>query len=179
MSSKLVFGAAFLLGGTILTSAASAQCPTVGNDTGCGTIITVTGTGATFMATGMGPYDGSDDTLVGVVNNIPACTPGQKSQTACGVSIYSLDLSATNTIFGFDGDGISSPTYGIPNNPLDVQNGNTQYGGPNAYFTNINANQTAGRVNFITPSRPAEPAFFPWKMRSTCQRRVLISLRIL
>jgi hypothetical protein len=160
MSSKLVFGAAFLLGGTILTSAASAQCPTVGSDTGCGIVITVTGTGATFMPTGMGPYDGSDDTLVGVVNNIPACTPGQKSQTACGVSIYSLDLSATNTIFGFDGDGISSPTYGIPNNPMDVQNGNTQYGGPNAYFTNINATQTAGRVNFITPIPPGGTGFF-------------------
>ena len=160
MSGKLVFGAAFLLGGTILTSAASAQCPTVGSDTGCGIVVTVTGTGATFMPTGMGPYDSSDDTLVGVVNNIPACTPGQKSQTACGVSIYSLDLSATNTIFGFDGDGISSPTYGIPNNPLDVQNGNTQYGGPNAYFTNINANQTAGRVNFITPIPPGGTGFF-------------------
>src|ERR1700730_1986759 len=160
MSSKLVFGAAFLLGGTFLTSAASAQCPTVGNDTGCGIVITVTGTGATFMPTGMGPYDGSDDTLVGVVNNIPACTPGQKSQTACGVSIYSLDLSATNTIFGFDGDGISSPTYGIPNNAMDVQNGNTQYGGPNAYFTNINANQRAGRVNFITPIPPGGTGFF-------------------
>jgi hypothetical protein len=160
MSSKLVFGAAFLLGGTFLTSAASAQCPTVGNDTGCGIVITVTGTGATFMPTGMGPYDGSDDTLVGVVNNIPACTPGQKSQTACGVSIYSLDLSATNTIFGFDGDGISRPTYGIPNNAMDVQNGNTQYGGPNAYFTNINAAKTAGRVNFITPIAPGKTDFF-------------------
>src|ERR1700738_5525995 len=100
MSSKLVFGAAFLLGGTFLTSAASAQCPTVGNDTGCGAVIPVTGTGATFMPTGMGPYDGSDDTLVGVVNNIPACTPGQKSQTAWGVSFLIPLLTASTTIFG-------------------------------------------------------------------------------
>jgi hypothetical protein len=161
MHRKLGFGAALLLGGTFLTSAASAQCPAVGNDTGCGSLITVTSTGATVTQTGMGPYDGSDDTLIGVVNNIPACTPGiGTSQTVCGISIYSLDLMSTNNIFGFDGDGISSPTYGIPNNAMDVANGNTQYGGPNAYFTNINAGQTAGRVNFITPIPPGGTGFF-------------------
>ncbi len=87
MSSKFVFGSAFLLGGTILPGAASAECPGFGADTSCGSIITITQTGATVTQTGMGPYDGSDDTLIGVVNNIPACMPGQNSQSACGISI--------------------------------------------------------------------------------------------
>jgi hypothetical protein len=102
----------------------------------------------------MGPYDGSDDTLIGVVNNVPACMPGQNSQSACGVSIYSLDLTSINNIFSFDGDGINN--YGVPGNAMD----NTAYGGPNAYFTNINAAQTFGRVNFITPIPPGGTAYF-------------------
>jgi hypothetical protein len=79
MRSKLGFGAAFLLGGTFLAGAASAQtslCPAFGSDTACGAIITVTPTGATVMQTGMGPYDGSDDTLIGVANMILACSAG-------------------------------------------------------------------------------------------------------
>lgn len=153
---RSIFGAAFLLGGTFLSGAASAQCPSVGNDTGCGAVITVTSTGATVTQTGMGPYDGSDDTLIGVVNNIPACMPGQNSQSACGLPIFSIDLSSTANIFSFDGDGISSSTFGIPGNSKD----STQYGGPNAYFTNINAAGTSGRVNFITPIPPGGTGFF-------------------
>jgi hypothetical protein len=51
-------------------------CPAFGSDTACGAIITVTPTGATVMQTGMGPYDGSDDTLIGVANMILACSAG-------------------------------------------------------------------------------------------------------
>ncbi len=63
-------------------------------------------------------------------------------------------MTSTNNIFGFDGDGID--TYGAPSNPMD----NTGYGGPKAYFTNINAGQTSGRVNFITPIPPGGTAYF-------------------
>ena len=146
---KTTFGIAFLLGGTFLGGEAYAQCPKVGQDTGCGTVITVTGTGATITQTGQGPYDGSDDTLVGVVNNIPLCQSGQNSQSACGISIFSLDLTSANKpIFGFDGDGIN--TFGVSGNPQD----NTGYGGPNAFFSNISANKMSGRVNFIKPIPP-------------------------
>jgi hypothetical protein len=65
-------GAAILVGGTFLAGAASAQCPALGNDAGCDAVIKVRQTGATEEQTGTGPYDGSDDTLIGLVNNIPA-----------------------------------------------------------------------------------------------------------
>jgi hypothetical protein len=106
-------------------------CPPVGLDTTCGTIITITDTGATVTFTGQPPYDGIEDTLVGVVNN--------SSQP-----VRALGLRSVQSIFGFDGDGIV--TFGIPGNGLD----NTGYGGPNAYFTNINPSLTVGTVNFIT-----------------------------
>jgi hypothetical protein len=121
-----------MLGTLALAANASAQCPAVGNDTGCGIIITITNQGATVSTTGQGPYDGVDDTLVGVVNNST-------------LPVSSLNLQSTFDIFGFDGDGIDS--YGIAGNGND----STGYGGPNAYFTSISADQTSGTVNFITP----------------------------
>lgn len=111
---------------------AGSVCPPVNDDTTCGTIITITDTGISVTSTGQGPYDGSDDTLVGVINN--------SSKT-----ISSIGINSGSDIFNFDGDGIV--TYGIAGNAKD----SSGYGGPNAYFTNINAAQTAGAVIFITP----------------------------
>lgn len=134
MTNNRVVPAGILILGLLAISGslANAQCPAVGADTGCGPVITVTNTGATVSFTGQGPYDGFDDTLVGVVNN-------------SSLPINSLGLSSGLNIFAFDGDGID--TYGIPGNGQD----STGYGGPNAYFTHINASLTAGTVNFIVP----------------------------
>jgi hypothetical protein len=107
-------------------------CPAAGRDTGCGTIITIRDNGVSVASTGQGPYDGGDDTLVGVVNN--SSRP-----------VFALGLQSALPIFGFDGDGID--TYGIPGNGSDT----TGYGGPNAYFTNIDPSRTSGVVNFIVP----------------------------
>jgi hypothetical protein len=147
----LACGVGLLLSGTFLPTEASAQvtCPTFPGtqSSGCAAIITITATGATVTTVpGVGPYDGSDDTLVGVVNNIPPCTG--TPLTVCGLSIYSLDLTSTNNICGFDFDGID--TYGAPSNPMDK----TGYGGPNAYFSNTNPSATGCRVNFIKPLAP-------------------------
>jgi hypothetical protein len=119
---------------------AAGVCPAFGADTDCGTIITLATSGSTLTAsltnTGQGPYDGNDDTLLGVVNN-------------SNQPLTTLGLTSGNTlnggIFAFDGDGIT--TYGASGNAQDP----TGYGGPNAYFTNINASYTGGTVNFITP----------------------------
>jgi len=110
-------------------------CPPVGKDTNCGVIITVTDTGAAISLTGQPPYDDIEDTLVGVVNN-------------SSLPIHSLILSANLQIFGFDGDGID--TFGIPGNAID----HTGYGGPNAFFTNIDPSLKTGTVNFIVAIAP-------------------------
>ena len=107
-----------------------------GNDTlGPSLIITIDSSGVASIGNGpsfaLGPYDGSDDTYIGVVNNYSK-------------SVGSLNLSSSGAdIFGFDGDGID--TYGAPGNSTDT----TGYGGPMSYFTNINAALTSGTVNFI------------------------------
>jgi hypothetical protein len=122
--------------GLVGVTPVSSQCPAYGYDSGCGTVITITATnGVQIVQTGQGPYEGSDDTLVGIVNN-------------SNVPISSIVLTSPNNIFGFDGDGID--TYGAPGNAMDT----TGYGGPNSYFTNINPSQTSGTVNFVTPLAP-------------------------
>ncbi len=133
MHPKVLHLTLFLLSLMLLTTA-RAQCPAFGNDTTCGTIITITPTnGVTITQTGQGPYDGNDDTLVGIVNN-------------SNVPISSIVLTSSQDIFGFDGDGVDD--YGAPGNPKD----NTGYGGPNTYFTSYGG--TTGTVNFITPLAP-------------------------
>ena len=123
----------------------------------CGVIITVTDSGASASSTGAMPYDSSeeycgvshgpitlgDDVLVGVVNNST-------------VPIRAIALNGSgNPVFSFAGSGIDG-FVGISNNSAD----NTGYGGPNAYFTNINAGQTQGLVKFITPILPGGTDYF-------------------
>ena len=43
-------------------------CPAAGADTGCGAIIIISDAGASVTFTGQPPYDGYEDTLVGVFN---------------------------------------------------------------------------------------------------------------
>lgn len=119
----------------ILVYPANAQCPAFGADTTCGIVITITNTGATATPTGQGPFDGIEDTLVGVVNN-------------SNIPIKSLILHSSLNIFAFDGDGIDS--FGAPGNAIDT----TGYGGPNSFFTNMSADGTFGTVNFIVPLAP-------------------------
>lgn len=66
---KLQAAATLVLLSFVSLANAQTVCPAVGQDTTCGTIITVIDTGATISNTGQGPYDGIEDTLVGVVNN--------------------------------------------------------------------------------------------------------------
>lgn len=111
---------------------AAGVCPAVGQDTDCGIIITITNDGATVTSTGQGPFDGIEDTLVGVVNNSK-------------LPIHALGLKSALPIFTFDGDGID--TFGIAGNAQD----STGYGGPNAFFANIDPSLTSGTVKFINP----------------------------
>ena len=115
------------------TAQFASVCPTnIGVDKhGCALIIVVDNTGATVYANPVndGPYDGSEDTLVGILNNSSS-------------AISSISLSSSATIFGFDGDGLC--TYiTVPN---CEPNG---YGGPGVTFTTTNTK--SGAVNFATP----------------------------
>jgi len=67
-------------------------CPAADSDAGCGIVITVNADGSASPVTYQGPYDTSDDVLIGVVNNSDSY-------------VSNIELSGSD-IFGFDGDGI-------------------------------------------------------------------------
>lgn len=114
-------------------------CPSVGDDKQCGVVIIVTDAGESLYFTGEGPYDGNDDTIVGVLN--------MSSKV-----VNSLALSSTQDIVNFDNDGldtfkINGTNKLVPGNNMD----DSTYGGPNAYYTNLGNQFRSGTVNFITP----------------------------
>ncbi len=102
---KTCFAVAFILAAIMATSLAAAPiCPSTSNtNTDCGFVITI-GLGGTLTGVAVpsaNPYDGSDDALIGVVNNSGAVFTG------------SITLSGSGNgggLFAFDGDGICTFT---------------------------------------------------------------------
>jgi RHS repeat-associated protein len=118
------------------------ECPAVGDDTGCGLLIDVTDSGIGILQDpSQGPYDGSDDTLVGVLN--------QSNKT-----IGHLALGSGTDIFGFDGDGLC--VYGVIGCPF----GPTGYEGPGTSFVEISPGFNSGVVSFSSGVAPGGTAYF-------------------
>lgn len=146
---------ALFSGMSAYASTSFGQCPAVNADTsGCEFLITITsasgGVGTNFTVTAsspdLGPYDGSDDTLVGVLNSTSS-------------AITSLGLTSNTNIFGFDGDGACSGSYGT----ITGCAGSTD---PNGYapvgvtFSNISTDTTTGTVNFSPGLAPGGTQWF-------------------
>jgi uncharacterized repeat protein (TIGR01451 family) len=117
------------------TTAPFNECPAINADSGCGFLIILPANGpATIVQdTSQGPYDGNDDTLVGILNET-------------GVPIPTVALSSTNDIFNFDGDGLC--TFGFTGNQ-GCPFGSTGYEGPGTSFSGYSGpGFTTGNVNF-------------------------------
>ncbi len=136
-----ILGGVLILSMALIASTASAaplftECPATGNNTGCEFLITINPGGGLSIAQDTtapnnGPYDGIDDTLVGVVNN-------------SGGPVSSFALSSTLTIYGFENDGPCTETPG----PTGCGASPNNYGGPGVTFSGINAAKTSGTINF-------------------------------
>ncbi len=75
------------------------ECPAVGQDASCALLIDVTGSGTQVLGdTSQGAFDGSDDTLLGIIN-----------QSSTPLSSIPLSSPTGLTIFGFESDGICQP----------------------------------------------------------------------
>jgi hypothetical protein len=153
------------------------QCPAVFDNTGCQYLITINNTTETVLNDpNQGPYEGSDDSLIGVQNNSSA-------------PVSALPLSVPGSeLFGFDGDGICNPggapvpagcapqagtpagtdcsqglggSCAFPASPGEpagyvepgafapmTQNG---YEGPTSWFSNVSADTSSGVVHFSPP----------------------------
>ena len=173
--SSILLGVAGLgvSSGALATNAPNAPCPNVGYATaGCDLIITLNANGTATVSSGPsanlsnGTYDGSDDTLIGVVNNSNG-------------TVNSIFLSSSsNSIFGFDRDGISAnpnPTSKLPGLVLpgdsgashgsgysgtDSMLGSYDLKGPLNSFSSISSNYMSGDVNFGSGLAAGGSAFF-------------------
>ncbi len=129
ISSMLVGLAALFVAPALFAS----TCPTtINTNTDCGYILTIGSGGVVTGApvSGANPYDGTDDSLVGVINNSGATYTG------------SILLTSSNDIFGFENDGICTFT-----GASYCSNAPTGYEGPLNTFSNINGSLTSGDVN--------------------------------
>ncbi len=99
-ATALAFGAGVLITAKpAQASLFSGVCPVVGADTGCqtGIVLNSNGTVTVYNNLNNGPYDGSEDTLVGLINNT-------------GSIVTSVSITGNN-IFGFEGDGACNNAY--------------------------------------------------------------------
>ena len=164
------------------------QCPQVGADAGCQFLIDVTAGGTTVVQdTTQGPYENSEDALIGVRNDsasplssIPISTPG-------------------SDVFGFEQDGLCDPGFGpvptdckqltlfsgatpAPGSPCDPSAGacatpqpqgqtaqdagaytgtnRNGYEGPGTFYTNVSTDQSSGTVNFSPAIPPRGTTYF-------------------
>lgn len=155
MKSWLILLAGALLAGFGLVGTAQAGpspqsgvCPAIGtlapSTTTCNVQI-FAGPGGTFTTIGPNlgnPYDGIEDTLVGIINN-------------SGQTLLSLSFTGNTSppLFGFDGDG--SQAYGAAGGAPDT----TGYGGQtslgeNTWFGNISLDLQSGTAFFGTSGIP-------------------------
>jgi uncharacterized repeat protein (TIGR01451 family) len=136
------------------------ECPAIGLDSGCGFLIILNGSGPAQIVANpsVGPFDGHNDSLVGIVNN-------------SGATVNSVALASTKDIFAFNGDGIcatnnhgnllyawsgtgettqgSSDCPFLPASTSDSLDG-FDYAGPNTSFSNFSSSDDyhSGNVNF-------------------------------
>jgi len=137
------------------------ECPSVGADTtGCGLLLTINPDGTvSVVESGQGPYDGIDDTLVGVRNNSTATIP-------------KLSLTGTTQPFAFDGDGICSGQFA--GTPAGCPFGPTGYEGPGTAYANIDSSTfNSGDVNFAGGIAPGRSAYFSLEGVVTAQNLVI------
>ena len=133
------------------------QCPAIGNSPSCGTLIVINpdGTATVVSDPSVGPYDGADDTLIGVQNN-------------SGSPLRTLRLTGFGNgggAFGFDGDGICAGFFA--HTPAGCSFGSTGYEGPGTSFSNISPDLRTGNVNFSANANgcgfglpPGQSAYF-------------------
>jgi hypothetical protein len=130
--------------------------------TGCNTLITIgANLSVTTVVRDASPYDGSEDTLVGVLN-LSSISIG--SLTLTGSSIFDLDGDGICT-FTFVGNSYCSATQKAGVDPQD-------YFGPTSTFTITNPN--AGVVNFSPGIAAGASTYFSLEEPPTASLGVVV-----
>ena len=148
------------------------ECPAIGADTSCAILIVVTNSGNQILSNPtLGPYDGADDTLMGILN--------ESTKPLFRIQLHGS--GTTSPIFGFDGDGIctfakggltptdtgwTGTTYCSTTQRAGKTSGKTtdangaDYQGPTTTYSTISATATRGDVNFTGGLQTGKATYF-------------------
>ncbi|MEQ1887222.1 MAG: hypothetical protein ABL967_19320 [Bryobacteraceae bacterium] len=159
---RILLFAGLLCGFTNTTSAGTGttppfqQCPAIGANSSCAILIVINPGGklTMFVDPAQGPYDGYEDTLVGVVNH--------SGSTVTHITLSGVGINGEG-IFGFDYDGICDAQF-LPftgsgycaSLPKDASG----YEGPKTKFINISDDEKTGTVVFADGLANGEFTYF-------------------
>ena len=126
------------------------ECPAIGQSPSCEVLLVVNpnNTVSVDVNPSVGPFDGDDDTLVGILNK------SYQKVHAVTVSGPGSDLS------GFDGDGICSGDYGDWDGSAGCPYGPTGYEGPGTSFVTSLLTPDSAQVDFADGLAPGKSAYF-------------------
>src|SRR5436305_2552394 len=132
--ASAILSAAMLAGGSA-NAAPTSPCPNINGVTTCNVVITA-GPGGSFVTTvpNPNPYDGSDDALVGIINN-SGSTITQLSfiGSGNGGGLFAFDLDGLQSFNGAAGGAPDTSGYG----GKVSSTAGFDLTGANDYFTNI------------------------------------------
>jgi hypothetical protein len=122
------------------------QCPAVGADKSCAVLIIFNPDGSPTIKTDptQGPYDGIEDTLIGVQNN-------------SNKPVFSINISSNTDIFGFDGDGLCTYIACAWAHPTGYEGKVNETGSPVSFTI---SNVSSGTVVFAGGIPAKGSAFF-------------------
>ncbi len=142
--SVAMVGAVTQSAGAAVPVAPFPQCPAIGADTSCALLIYIDPSGTPSVAGDptQGPFDGIEDTLIGVQND-----------SSSPVSSLPVSSQTGKALFSFDGDGLCQ--FGtVSGCPFD----STGYAGPGVSFTV--SGPSDGLVTFNPPLAPGAHTYF-------------------
>jgi hypothetical protein len=148
--SGLTIGPAMAASGAAAPAPPFTQCPAIGSAASCKILLVVNSdeTVSSFGDPAAGPYDGSDDTTVGIVNDSSAAV---KAVTVSGPG-SGLSL--------FDGDGICSGQFATWTGSSGCPYGRTGYEGPGTSFVTSASLPDSAEVDFAGGLAPGASAYF-------------------
>jgi N-acetylmuramoyl-L-alanine amidase len=111
--ARSIVSIVLMLMGATASAGLFPQCPPIQGSASCAVLITINKNGGLTVAVdpSVPPYDGEEDTLVGVINK-------------SGATVFGIFLQGAG-IFGFDGDGANGGDYAGPGTSFSVVDANS------------------------------------------------------
>jgi hypothetical protein len=167
---KFAMLAGFVAMSSFALAAGVGPCPTISHNTfqcdnqpyltaggACNVVITLTGTGQTIQVVNANPFDGSDETLVGFVNN-SAAPVSQLTINGSGIAFWEGDGICVFAAGGLAGSTFTSGSSAYCTTAQLQGSDPSDYYGPNMTFSNYGSGN-AVTINF-SPAIPVGGSTF-------------------